>query len=207
MFLGITLGFRLNLTPRCLPQHVQRGVDKIAHDAFDIAADVANLGELRRLDLDEGRTRELGEPPRDLGLADARWPDHEDVLRQHLLLQIALELLAAPPVAQCDGDGAFGVILAHDVAVELGDDLARGEVGHRLAVLVGGDVLEPDDAGDERDEQQDARRGRILVVEGDAEQCCASGTDPGPHGVGGSERHSLKRAIEEVEAQNADREE
>ena len=53
-----------------------------------------------------------------------------------------VELLAAPAVAQRDGDGALGVVLADDVAVELGDDLARGEVGHRLAVLVGGDVLE-----------------------------------------------------------------
>ena len=37
------------------------------------------------------------------------------------------ELLAAPAVAERDGDGALGVVLADDVAVELGDGLARRE--------------------------------------------------------------------------------
>ncbi len=37
-----------------------------------------------------------------------------------------VELLPPPAVAQRDGHGArFGVLLADDVAVELGDDLAR----------------------------------------------------------------------------------
>ena len=43
---------------------------------------------------------------------------------------LLVELLPAPAVAQRDGDGALGVVLADDVAVELGDDFARGEVGH-----------------------------------------------------------------------------
>ena len=42
----------------------------------------------------------------------------------------AFELLAAPAVAQRDGDGALGVVLADDVAVEFGDDLAGGESVH-----------------------------------------------------------------------------
>ena len=41
-----------------------------------------------------------------------------------------VELLAAPAVAQRDGDGALGVVLADDVAVELGDDLAGRKGGH-----------------------------------------------------------------------------
>jgi hypothetical protein len=41
------------------------------------------------------------------------------------------QLLAAPAVAQRDGDRALGVVLADDEAVELGDDLARGRSGHR----------------------------------------------------------------------------
>jgi hypothetical protein len=38
------------------------------------------------------------------------------------------QLQAAPAVAQRDGDGALGVLLADDVLVELGDDLAGGKV-------------------------------------------------------------------------------
>jgi len=34
--------------------------------------------------------------------------------------------LAAPAVAQSDGDGALGVVLADDEAVQLGDDFAGG---------------------------------------------------------------------------------
>ncbi len=44
----------------------------------------------------------------------------------HLLAQVGPpELLAPPAVAQRDGDGALGVLLADDVAVKFGDDLAR----------------------------------------------------------------------------------
>ena len=105
-------------------------LDQVADDLLDVAADIADLGELGRLDLDERRAGELGQPARDLGLADAGRADHQDVLRQHLLAQLVVELLAAPAVAQRDGDGALGVGLADDEAVELGDDLAGREVGH-----------------------------------------------------------------------------
>ena len=49
--------------------------------------------------------------------------------------------LAAPAVAQGDRDGLLGLGLPDDVAVELGDDLARrqvGEAGERLLVAVRG---------------------------------------------------------------------
>src|SRR5947208_820483 len=36
-------------------------LDQVAHDLLDIASDIADLGELGRLDLQEGRARELGE--------------------------------------------------------------------------------------------------------------------------------------------------
>ena len=97
---------------------------QIADDLVDVAADIADLGEFRRLDLDEGRAGELGKAARDLGLADAGRPDHQDVLGQNLLAQLVVELLAAPAVAERNGDGALGVALADDVAVELGNDLA-----------------------------------------------------------------------------------
>jgi molybdopterin/thiamine biosynthesis adenylyltransferase len=64
----------------------------------------------------------------DLGLADAGRADHQDVLGQHLVAQVVEQLLAAPAVAQRHGDGALGVVLADDEAVEFGDDLAGDRV-------------------------------------------------------------------------------
>ena len=102
-------------------------VDQVADDRVDVAADVADLGELGRLDLDERRVGEPRQPARDLGLADAGRADHQDVLRRDLLAQRLGDLLAAPAVAQRDRDRALGRVLADDVLVELGDDLLRGQ--------------------------------------------------------------------------------
>ena len=102
-----------------------RDLGEVADHRLDVAPDVADLGELRRLDLDERRLREPRQPPRDLGLADAGRADHEDVLRRDLLGHLRRQLLPPHAVAQRDGDGALGLALADDVLVELGDDLAR----------------------------------------------------------------------------------
>ena len=50
---------------------------------------------------------------------------------------VPVELLAPPAIAQGDGDGALGVVLADDVAVEFGDDFARREVHHVARSYVG----------------------------------------------------------------------
>ena len=100
---------------------------QVADDRLDVAPDVADLGELRGLDLDERRLGELRQPARDLGLSDAGRADHDDVLGRDLVAQLLRHLLAAPAVAQRDRDRALGLALADDVAVELRDDLARRE--------------------------------------------------------------------------------
>jgi hypothetical protein len=71
-------------------------------------------------------------PSRDFGLADAGWADHQDVLRQHLFAKLFVELQAPPTVAQRDRDGALGVALADDEAVELRNDFAWREVSHHV---------------------------------------------------------------------------
>ncbi len=48
-------------------------LNKIADDLFDVAPDIADFGEFRRLDLDEGCAGQPRQTPRNLGLADARW--------------------------------------------------------------------------------------------------------------------------------------
>ena len=62
-------------------------VDQVADDGVDVAADIADFGELGGLDLDEGRIGQLGQAARDLGLADAGRADHQDVLRRDLVAQ------------------------------------------------------------------------------------------------------------------------
>jgi hypothetical protein len=59
---------------------LDRHLGQIAHHRVDVASDVADLGELAGLDLDERRSDELGQPPGDLGLADAGRADEDDVL-------------------------------------------------------------------------------------------------------------------------------
>ena len=103
---------------------LDRRLDQVADDRVDVAADVAHLGELGRLDLDERRVGEARQAARDFGLADAGRADHQDVLRRDLLAQRLGHLLPPPAVAQRDRDGALRVVLPDDVLVELGDDFS-----------------------------------------------------------------------------------
>src|SRR5258708_7081305 len=94
----------------------------------DVASDVADLGELAGLDLDERRVGEARQPSRDFGLAHAGGPDHQDVLRRDLVPQRLRHLLPAPAIAKRDRDRALSGFLADDVLVELGDDFLGGHV-------------------------------------------------------------------------------
>ena len=126
-FLGRLLRLAAHFGEPLLLDHVDRQLDEVAHHRLHVAPDVADLGELRRFDLDERGLREPRQPARDLGLADARRADHQDVLRRDLLGELRRQLLPAHAIAQRDGDGALGLALADHVFVELGDDLTRRE--------------------------------------------------------------------------------
>lgn len=105
-------------------------IHQIADDAVHVAADIAHLGELRGLDLQEGRLGQPGQTARDLGLPDAGRADHQDVLGIDFVAQVVGQLLPPPAVAERHRHGALRLLLADDEAVELRDDLARGQVGH-----------------------------------------------------------------------------
>src|SRR5712692_3530819 len=109
---------------------LDRDFDEVADDRIDVAADIADLGELRRFDLDERRIREPREAPRDLGLSDARRSDHEDVLGRDLLPQGLGHLLASPAVSEGDRHGALCPSLADDVLVQLVDDFLGSHGRH-----------------------------------------------------------------------------
>ena len=93
--------------------------------------DVADFGELRSLHLQEGRVGKLGQAAGDFGFADAGGADHDDVLGDDFFRQIRRKLLAAHAVAQGDGHGALGVLLAYNMLVQLSDDLARRQFVER----------------------------------------------------------------------------
>ena len=61
---------------------------QVADHRLDVAADVADLGVLGGLDLEERRLGELGQPAGDLGLPHPGGPDHDDVLRRDLVAQL-----------------------------------------------------------------------------------------------------------------------
>ncbi len=128
----LSLGFDGLAQPRAC--HADRNLDQVADDLLDVAPDIADLGELGGLDLEERRLGQFRQAARDLGLAHARGADHQDVLGQNLFAQFGRKLLPAPAVAQRDGDGALGVGLADNETVEFGDDLTRRKgSGHRLS--------------------------------------------------------------------------
>src|SRR5579884_600763 len=132
-------GFRVHVVFALRAHHVDGHVHQLAHHGLHVAAHVADLGELRRLDLEERRAREPGQPPGDLGFPHARGPDEDDVVRQDLVADLVGGLGAAPAIADGDGDGAFRDLLPDHVAVELGHDLARRQLlepGKRLFFLL-----------------------------------------------------------------------
>src|SRR6266542_4182020 len=116
--------------------HGDRELGQIANHGLDVPPDVADLGEPGGLDLEEGRLRELGQPPGDLGLSHAGWPDHDDVLRRDLVAELRRQVLAPPAIAERDGHRLLRRLLADDVTVQLRDDLHRRERRGRTQELL-----------------------------------------------------------------------
>ena len=131
--LGGVLRPRRHLSGFRLARLLDRDIDQVANDRVDIASDVADFGELCRFDLDERSIGEPREPARNLGLADAGRPDHQNVLRRDFGAQRLGHLLPAPAVAQRDRDRALGSILADDVLVQFVDDFSGSHHGSGAA--------------------------------------------------------------------------
>ena len=121
---------RLYRAAALIAHHAHRHLDKIADHRLDVPADVADLGELGRLDLDERCVDDLGEPPCDLRLAHAGRTLHDDVLGRDLVAQSLRKLRTAISVAQGDRDRLLRRVLSDDVSVKLFDYLLWGELFH-----------------------------------------------------------------------------
>ena len=124
--LGGVAGLDRDARAFLLAHHLDRDFGQVADHRFDVAADVADLGVARGLDLDERGLGQARQAARDLGLADAGRPDHQDILGRDFVAQLGRDVLPPPSIAQRDRHGALGVVLSHDIAVEFRDDFARG---------------------------------------------------------------------------------
>ena len=119
---------------------LQQAQDEI----LDVLADVAGLGEGGGVADGEGDVEQLGQAARDGGLAAAGGAEEEDVRFLEVdLLGLAAVAQALVVVVDGDGDGALGAVLADDVLVEVGLDLAGVQdlaetrvLGHALALVV-----------------------------------------------------------------------
>src|SRR5690606_7335298 len=115
------------------------GLEEVRQDGLDVLADVAGLGQRRRVGDGEGDVEDAGERAGQQRLPRAGRPDEEDVALLELDVVVVVEVvLGVEPlvvVVDGDGEGALGAVLPDDVLVEGGLDLARGEaaVGARAA--------------------------------------------------------------------------
>ena len=62
----------------------ERHLDQVADDLVNVAPMETDLGELSRLNFEEGGLRQLCDPACDLSLPTACGPNHQKVLRDHL---------------------------------------------------------------------------------------------------------------------------
>ncbi len=132
--LGIGTRLRANFGEPFLAHEIHTELHEVANHGLDVAADVADLRELRGFDLEKWRLREPRQAPGDFRLADARRADHQDVLGRDLFRQLRCELLAPQAVAKRDRDGPFCGRLTNNVLVELANDLpGRQRARGRLA--------------------------------------------------------------------------
>ena len=128
--LGPLLGLLADVLLFLLPHQADGVFHQFADHALHVAAVVADFRVAGRLDLDERRAGELGQPPGDLRLAHARRPDHHDVLGRDLLPHLRRQLLPPPAIANGHRHGPLGRVLADDVPVQFLDDFPRGQVSH-----------------------------------------------------------------------------
>ena len=77
------------------------------------------------------RIGKLRQPPRNLGFSNTCRPNHDYVFRHDLFREIRRELLPPHAIAQRNGHGALGGVLADNVFIELVDDFARRQLVKR----------------------------------------------------------------------------
>ena len=164
-------------------------LQQLEDDVLDVLADVAGLGQRRRVDDREGDREQLGQRLREQRLAGAGRADQQDVRLGELdvvaAARLLLDLDALVVVVDRDGELLLGLFLADDVLVEELLDFLRhrqrraGAAARLELVVVGDDVVADLDAlvadEDRRARDQLADVVLILVAERAAEDFAVAG--------------------------------
>ncbi len=129
-FFGCAVCFGFHVLAQLFTHHQDGTVHQVTHNLFDVTANVAHFGKLGCLDFQERGVRQFGQSAAYFGFTDTGRPDHQDVLGVNLVTQIIRQLPATPAVTQGHSHGAFGVVLADDVAIQFGYDFTGGKVSH-----------------------------------------------------------------------------
>jgi hypothetical protein len=102
------------------------GLDEAQQDVLDVLADVAGLGEARRIGDAERDVQDLGQRLGEERLAAAGRSDEQDVRLAELdLVDLVAGVDALVVVVDGDRQDLLGLVLADDVRVELVLDLVR----------------------------------------------------------------------------------
>jgi hypothetical protein len=96
---GGLFGFGADIVPHQITGLRNRGIDQIPDDLFHVPPDITDFGKFRRLNLEERRAGQLGQPAADFGFANASGADHQNILWIDLVPQVIAQLFAAPTVA------------------------------------------------------------------------------------------------------------
>ena len=83
---SMCVGF--DLFAHVLAGGVDRGINQIADDLLNIAANITNFGELRGFNLDKRRFGQTRQAAADFGFTNTSGPDHQDVFGINLITQI-----------------------------------------------------------------------------------------------------------------------
>ena len=113
-----------------LAQHLDGHVRQVTDNGLDVPAHVAHFGKLGRFHFQKGGVGQFGKTACDFSFTHTGGADHKDVFWCDLFAQTTVQLHPAPAVAQGDGYGTLGLFLAHDVFVELVDNLTGGHCRH-----------------------------------------------------------------------------
>src|SRR5271155_172052 len=114
-----------------LAHHINRGFHEVADHGFHVAADVADFGVLGGFHFYEGAAGQARKASSNFRLAHTGRTDHQNIFGQNIFSKLRRQLLAADAIAQSDGHGFLGEILADDIFIQLDDDFARGEFVER----------------------------------------------------------------------------
>ena len=113
--------------PANMQEAMQQAQDAMKNLQAGKQVEPINFRELQELLPEElagfERTSKGGESSGNLCLPDASWAYHDYVVGHDFVAQLALHMLPAPTVAQCDRHRSFGAVLSDNETVQFRDNL------------------------------------------------------------------------------------